>query len=106
MPLKYNVFENIMENGAFFLCANAPFSIINSKVIKTLLKFFFIFYLCYLKNENDVMIKNSLWSKGLNLKLQIVWDRKLFQVPCQYRQLLSSADNFCKQFGSRSGQSA
>ena len=54
MPLKYHVFENIMKNGAFAFGANAPFSIIFSKVFKTLLKFFMIFY-C-LKIENDVMI--------------------------------------------------
>ena len=33
-PLKYHVFENIVENGAFALGANAPFSII-IKVFKT-----------------------------------------------------------------------
>ena len=49
-PLKYNVFENIMENGAFDASgANAPFSIIFSKVFKTLLKFVLIFFQCYLK---------------------------------------------------------
>ena len=36
MPLKYHVFENIMENGAFtILGTNAPFFIIFSKVFKT-----------------------------------------------------------------------
>ena len=41
MPLKYHAFENIMENGAFALFgANVPFSIIFSKVFKTLLKIF------------------------------------------------------------------
>ena len=39
----FEVFENIMENGAFALGANAPFSIIFSKVFKILLKFFLIF---------------------------------------------------------------
>ena len=43
-PLKYYVSENIMENGAFALGANAPFSKIFSKVFKTLLKFFLIFF--------------------------------------------------------------
>ena len=50
-PLKYYVFENIMENVAFapleqmlhfpkyFQRINAPFSIIFSKVFKTSLKF-------------------------------------------------------------------
>ena len=52
-PSKYNIFENIMENGAF--APNAPFSIIFSKALKTLLKFFLIFLSC-LKVENDVMI--------------------------------------------------
>ena len=43
-PLKYHVYENIMENGAFALFgANAPFSIIFSKVFKTELKFFLKF---------------------------------------------------------------
>ena len=56
MPLQYNVFENIMENGAFApKGANAPFSIF-SKVFKTLSKFFSIFSQCYLKIEHDVMI--------------------------------------------------
>ena len=45
MPLKYHVFENIMENGAFAkkvqmlhfpFGANAPFSIIFSKTIQNL----------------------------------------------------------------------
>ena len=54
-PLKFHahVFENIMENKS--ICsfgANAPFSIIFSKVFKTSLK---IFQHC-LKIENDVMI--------------------------------------------------
>ena len=40
MPLKYHVFENIMENGA----TNGLFSIMVSKVFKTLLKFFLIFF--------------------------------------------------------------
>ena len=38
-----------MENGA--LGANAPFSIIFSKVFKTLPKFFLIFFQYYLKIE-------------------------------------------------------
>ena len=50
------VFKNIMENGVFALGANAPFSIIFSKVFKTSLKFFLIFFQCCLKIENDVMI--------------------------------------------------
>ena len=53
-----------METGA-----NAPFSIIFSKVFKTLLKFFLGFFHCYLKIENDVMIKDSLLNKGLNAML-------------------------------------
>ena len=44
MPLKYHIFEIIMENGAF---ANAPFFIILSKVFKTLM----IFFQCCLKIE-------------------------------------------------------
>ena len=39
-PLKNNIFENIMENGVFAPGASAPFS----KVFKTLLKFFLIFF--------------------------------------------------------------
>ena len=55
-PLKYHIFENIMENGAFakmeHLLKNAPFSIIFSKVLKNLLKFFLIFFFqCCLKNR-------------------------------------------------------
>ena len=48
MPLKYHEFKNIMENGAFALetfGANAPFSIIFSKVFKTLLNFFLNFFI-------------------------------------------------------------
>ena len=64
MPLKYYVFENIMENGAFALWKmehllfgrNAPFSIILSKVFKTFLIFIFLFFQWCLKKENDVMI--------------------------------------------------
>ena len=56
-PLKYHVFENIMENGAFAQGVNAPFSIVFSKVFKTLLNCFLKFiYHCCLKIENDVMI--------------------------------------------------
>ena len=39
--ILYRVFENIMKNGAF--AQNALFSIIHSKVFKTLLKFFLNF---------------------------------------------------------------
>ena len=45
------IFENIMENGAFALGANAPFSIIFSKEFKTYLKFFLIFSMLS-KNRN------------------------------------------------------
>ena len=45
-PLKYHVFENMMENGS-----NAPFSIIFSKVFKTLLNFFLNFSMLS-KNRN------------------------------------------------------
>ena len=49
-----------MENQAFApFGANAPFSIIFSKVFKTclnFLKFFLEFFQCCLKIENDVMI--------------------------------------------------
>ena len=44
-----------MENGAF-IGTNAPFSIIFSKVIKTVLKLLLIVCQCCLKIENDVMI--------------------------------------------------
>ena len=37
-------FDCIMENGVFALGANAPFSIIFSKVFKTLRKFFLLFF--------------------------------------------------------------
>ena len=47
MPLKYNVFENRMENV----------SIIFSKVSKILLKFVLIFFQCNLKKQNDAMIQ-------------------------------------------------
>ena len=52
MPLKY-VSDDIMEHGAFG--ANAPFSIIFSKVFKTLL-IFLEFFQCCLKIENYVII--------------------------------------------------
>ena len=57
--LKYYVFENIMENEAnapIENMENALFSMILSKVVKTLLKLFLIFFQCCLKIENDVMI--------------------------------------------------
>ena len=50
-PLKYKVFENIMENGAL----DAPLFIIFSKVFETLLIFFLIFSMLS-KIETDVMI--------------------------------------------------
>ena len=53
---EIQIFEKIIENGAFALAANAPFSIIFSKVFKTLCNFFLLFSKCYLKIENDVMI--------------------------------------------------
>ena len=56
MPFKYYVFKNIIENGAFASGANAPFSIILSKVSKTLLELLLTFFQCCLKIENDVMI--------------------------------------------------
>ena len=49
-PLKYHVFETITENGTL-----APFSIIFSKVFKTLLRLFLNFFQCCLKIETDVM---------------------------------------------------
>ena len=49
--LKYNVFENIMENGAFgSIFHNNPKSFQNS------IKSFLIFFQCNLKIENDVII--------------------------------------------------
>ena len=54
MPLKYNVFEKNMENGEF-APLQTPFSIIYSKVFKTLL-IFSCFLQCHLKKENYVMI--------------------------------------------------
>ena len=55
-PFKYKVFENIMENEALKNFAPS-FSIRFSKVFKTLLKFFLIFFQCTnLKIQNDVMI--------------------------------------------------
>ena len=56
--LKYHVFEKYY--GKWSICsfgANAPFSIIFSKVFKTFLKFFKNYFQCCLKIENDVMIK-------------------------------------------------
>ena len=49
MRLKYYVFENIMENRVFAQIAR--FSIIFSKVFKTLLKFFLTFLNFVLKNR-------------------------------------------------------
>ena len=42
MITPFDAFENIMENGAF--AANAPISIIFSKVFKTFLNFFLNFF--------------------------------------------------------------
>ena len=70
-PLKYHVFENIMENGAF--------SIIPSKVFTTLLKIFLIFFICFLKKENDLKIayRNRVQSfyntPQYNTDLDITW---------------------------------
>ena len=65
MPLKYHVFENIMENGAFALLEQmlhfpqkrkcSIFHII-FKSIQTLTSIFLEFFQCCLKIENDVMI--------------------------------------------------
>ena len=45
LPLKYLIFENIMENGALAPKEeNTSFSIIFSKVFKTLLNFFLFFF--------------------------------------------------------------
>ena len=38
-PFEYNVFRNIMENGAFAMEHNAPFSIIFSEYLKLYLFF-------------------------------------------------------------------
>ena len=62
MPLKYNVFENIMENEAFAFF----------KSIQNLFKIFLECFQCCLKIENVVMIKNSLWSIGLLLTFIII----------------------------------
>ena len=43
-PLKYHVFENILENGAF------------SRIFSIVLKIYLDFFQCCLKIENDVMI--------------------------------------------------
>ena len=51
MYLKILLKMEFCSNGA-----NAPFSIIFSKVSKALLKLFLIFFQCYLKIENDVII--------------------------------------------------
>ena len=44
---EIHVFENIIENGG----ANAPFSIIFSKVFKTLLNFFLFFFFSMLSKN-------------------------------------------------------
>ena len=54
--LKYHIFENIIENGSICSGENALFSIIFSKVFKTLLKFFLNYFSMLSKNRNDVMI--------------------------------------------------
>ena len=48
------VYENVMEN--FLKGENAQFSITFSKVLKTLLKFFLIYFQYCLKMKTDVMI--------------------------------------------------
>ena len=56
MPLKYHVFENLMENGAFALLEQMLlFTIIFSKVSKTNIKIFLNFFQNCLKIENDIM---------------------------------------------------
>ena len=57
-PLKYHVYENVMENGAFALSEQMLHfpSIIFSKVFKTLFKIFLDFFQCCLKIEKDVII--------------------------------------------------
>ena len=55
MPLKYAMLLKILWKIEHLL-ANAPFSILFSKVFKTLLKFSLIFFQSCLKIENDVMI--------------------------------------------------
>ena len=61
--------ENIMENGAFALLEQMfHFPYYFQKYSKLNLNFYFIFFQCCLKIENDAPVswsKNSLWSKGL-----------------------------------------
>ena len=72
--MEHLLFENIMENGAFALwkyygkwsiCsfgANAPFSIIFSKVFKTYLKFFLTF---------SMLSKNRKWCHDLKIAYEV-----------------------------------
>ena len=63
--LKYHVFENIMENGAFALLKQMlHFPKCFQKYSKLNLISSRFFFQCCLKIENDIMIKNSLWSNG------------------------------------------
>ena len=59
-PLKNNVFENIKENGAFAFGANDLFSIILSKVFKTLLNFFLEFFQCHLNVAMIPVMANKM----------------------------------------------
>ena len=57
-PLKYHVFENIMENGAFALLEQMlQFPSYNYFQKNSKLKDFLDFFQCCLKIENDVMIQ-------------------------------------------------
>ena len=57
MPLKYKVFENIMENGAFALLEQMlHFPLYFQKYSKLNFNFSCFFFQCCLKIENDVMI--------------------------------------------------
>ena len=49
------------------LRANAPFSIMFSKVFKTLLKFFLIFLMLSINKKMMFLSKYGLWSNGLSL---------------------------------------
>ena len=55
--LKYNIFENIMENGAFALLEQMLHFSYIFKSVQNLCKCFLIFCQCYLKIVNDVMIE-------------------------------------------------
>ena len=91
-PLKYYVFKNIMENGA-----SASFSIIFSKVFKTLLFFFLEFFSMLSKNRklcHDLKIAYGGKCKDVFTLLPI-------PAPTNFRPVASSNSPLCSSVNRR-----